>query len=481
MTRSAVVERPTLSGPPLLGRREPRVRSVPGFAVSVGEDVCEFAAAAGLVLDGWQQDVMAGSMGLRPSGTWAARHVGLLVPRQNGKGSILEARELYGLFASSEQLIIHSAHKYDTSQKHFGRILDLIEGNPDLDRHIKRLNRVAGKESVELKDGSLLQFKARTISGSARGFTGDLVVLDEAMYLPEEAVDAMLPTTSAVPNPQTWVTSSAGNKASGFLWRVVQRGRGGHPSMAYFEWGTPADADVTDRAVWAEANPALGVDRPNALQMEALEDDFDLMSPEGFAREHLGVWDDPGTGLVDPKRWAELADGMSEPREPFAYGLDVSVDREWSTLAIAGYRPDGAVHVAVQHPARGTEWVTAACKDLAGKYPGARFVLDRSGPVVSLLPELRAAGLSVVELSAPDVRKACGLFVDAVTQGTLRHRAQQVLTKAAEGAKPRPLGDGGFAFGRKASAVDISPLNAACWAHYATVLAGPGDVSQEFA
>ena len=217
----------------LRGSREPRLRSVPNFTVTLGDDAIDFAADAGLVLDGWQQDVMRGAMGLRPSGTWAARHVGLLVPRQNGKGSILEARELYGLFASDERLIIHSAHKYDTSQKHFARIMALIEGNPDLDRHIERTRKIAGKEAIELKDGSILQFKARTISGTARGFTGDLIILDEAMYLPEEAVDAMLPTASAVPNPQTWITSSVGNQSSGFLWRVVQRGRKTHPSMAY--------------------------------------------------------------------------------------------------------------------------------------------------------------------------------------------------------------------------------------------------------
>jgi hypothetical protein len=470
LTASVINSRRSGVGLPLLGRREPRVRSVPDFAETVGDGVVKFAADAGLFLDGWQQDVLLGSMGLRPSGAWAARHVGLLVPRQNGKGSILEARELFGMFASDERLIIHSAHKYDTSQKHFARILALIEGNPDLDRHIKRLSRVSGKESVELKDGTLLQFKARTVSGSARGFTGDLIVLDEAMYLPEEAVDAMLPTTSAVPNPQTWVTSSAGNKSSGFLWRIVQRGRAGHPSMAYFEWGTPLDADVSDRQVWADANPALGI----RVQMEALEDDFDLMSDEGFAREHLGVWDDPsGEALIDVGRWAELL-AEEGPGSPQVFAVDASLDGA-VTVAGAG---DGFVQVYGSHA--GTGWVTDRCLELDKEFLPSVWVMDEGGAAAWLIPELQDAGLNVVGAKSAQVAAAAAQFVDAVARGTVRHGRDAGLDAAIGGCRPRQFRDGGFFFGRRVSSVDVAPLVAVTlaywgWSVYGAGLA-PGDV-----
>src|SRR5262249_52888700 len=143
--------------------------------VSLGDDAAEFAADAGLELDPWQADVLRAAMGLKAGRKWASRNVGLLVPRQNGKGSILEARELYALFGGDERLIIHSAHRYDTSQLHFQRLLDLIEGNRDLDRHIQQVSKVIGKESITVRraDGlrCQLKFKARTLSGSGRGFS----------------------------------------------------------------------------------------------------------------------------------------------------------------------------------------------------------------------------------------------------------------------------------------------------------------------
>ena len=74
---------------------------------------------AGLFLDDWQQFVLRHALGERADGKWAAQTVGLTVGRQNGKGSILEARELAGLFLLGEQLIIHTAHLQKTATQHF--------------------------------------------------------------------------------------------------------------------------------------------------------------------------------------------------------------------------------------------------------------------------------------------------------------------------------------------------------------------------
>jgi hypothetical protein len=47
--------------------------------------------------------------------------------------------------------------------------------------------------------------------------------------------------------------------------------------------------------------------------------------------------------------------------------------------------------------------------------------------------------------------------VDAVTDETVRHLGQPALASAIKGAAKRPLGDA-FAWARKSSTVDISPL-----------------------
>lgn len=198
---------------------------MPAAVSTAGPEAIELAASAGLVLDPWQCDVLNGAMGEDADGLWAAMEVAVIVPRQNGKGGILEARELHGLFLDDScELITHTAHRFDTCQEHFRRLRNLIEQTPDLMSRVKKIREANGDEGIELVDGSRIQFKARS-KGSGRGFSGDLVVLDEAFWLQE--LGSLLPTLSARANPQVWYTSSAPlpRAESDILRRICRRGR----------------------------------------------------------------------------------------------------------------------------------------------------------------------------------------------------------------------------------------------------------------
>jgi phage terminase large subunit-like protein len=234
----------------LLGAQRPRVSSVPACVSSAGVEAVELAASAGLILDDWQAHVLEGALGERADGKWSAFEVGLIVGRQNGKGSVLEARELAGLFLFGEMLILHSAHEFKTAQEAFRRVLGLIQNTPDLDRLVARVRTSHGEEGIELRSGARLRFVARS-TGSGRGFSGDVVILDEAYNLPGSAMGALLPTMAARPNPQVWYASSAGKDDSEVLARVRDRGKEGtSPRLAYFEWSAPSDADLDDPAAW---------------------------------------------------------------------------------------------------------------------------------------------------------------------------------------------------------------------------------------
>jgi hypothetical protein len=97
--------------------------------------------------------------------------------------------------------------------------------------------------------------------------------------------------------------------------------------------------------------------------------------------------------------------------------------------------------------------------------PGA-VALDPVGPAGSLLPRLQDAGITVTEIGAREHSQACGAFYDLVMARDLRHIDQPQLNAAVAGARKRPLGDA-FAWSRKASSVDISPLVAATLAVHA--------------
>jgi hypothetical protein len=203
-------------------------------------------------------------------GRWAAFEAGLIVTRQNGKGSVLEALELAGLFLFDEQLILHSAHEFKTAQEAFRRVLALIQGTADLDRLVQRVRTSHGEEGIELRTGQRLRFVARS-TGSGRGFSGDRVILDEAYNLSPDAMAALLPTMSARPNPQLVYTSSApldrdeSEVLRQFCRRARAQARGEQPAtVAYAEFCAEDTDDDADPATWRRANPGC----PHRISVE---------------------------------------------------------------------------------------------------------------------------------------------------------------------------------------------------------------------
>ena len=286
-----------------LGNQEPRLLSLPPFdRDESGRNAVALAEVAGLDLDPWQRLVL--ETGLRRRGSrWAAFEVCLIVARQNGKGTILEALELAALFLFPQvRLILHSAHEFKTAAEAFLRIRALIEDNPDFDSRVSRVRTAAGAEAVELKDGKRLRFVARS-SGSGRGFTSDLVILDEAYKLGDQEMAALLPTLSARPDPQVWYASTAGNPDSCQLGRVRARGlAGADPSLAFLEWSADEHAyDPGDRGDWARANPGLGI----RISPEYVEREMTALGPDAFTRERLSVGDYP---VSDAGQWDVISE-----------------------------------------------------------------------------------------------------------------------------------------------------------------------------
>jgi hypothetical protein len=452
---------------PVEGVQQPRVSWIPPYSSSAGGEAVELAQLAGLELDEWQRFVLTHSLGERPDGRWAAFEVGLVVSRQNGKGTILEARELAGLFLLGERLIIHSAHQFDTSLEAFRRLLGLIEDTPELERKVKRVSRSHGEEGIELKSGQRVRFRTRT-KGGGRGFSGDCLILDEAMDLTAAAHGALLPTLSARPNPQVWYTGSAVDQEvhdhGVVLARVRERGlKGGEDALAYFEWSPPAELPdapqvADDPDVWAQANPGLGI----RISSEHVAREKLSMDPRTFAVERLGIGDWPSTDgsgvrVIAPELWKALADPGSTIDGRVAFSIDVTPDRSAASISAAGYREDGLTHVEVVEHRRGTGWVAGRLAELVKKHDADGVVCDGSGPAGSLIPDLEQHDVVVTPLTAREHAQACGLFFDLVAQAGLRHLGTSELDAAVQGAAKRPLGDA-WAWSRKTSGVDISPL-----------------------
>jgi hypothetical protein len=447
----------TLSPPAaLLGVQTPRLHSAPSGSEDTGRDAIEFAAQAGLHLDPWQQLVLRHALRER-GGKWSAFEVGLVVPRQNGKGSVLEALELFLLFLPDPDapppLILHSAHEFKTSAEHFRRMRDLIEGTPHLSSKIRIIRTAAGSESIELHSGARLRFVTRT-GGSGRGFSADTIVIDEAYNLTPEAMAAVLPTMSARPNPQVWYTSSAGMTSSSQLRRIRERGVQGSSRLAYFEWSAPDDAELNDRAMWALANPALGIRIPS----DFVEAELEAMPAEQFARERLGIWQalQGAADLLDPSVWLGLAVGNRTPSRP-VLSVEVTLDRSKTVIGSA-WVVDGKPHVEVFEDRAGTAWVPGRVRELSDKYGVPRVVVDSRD--TALTPDLEAAGVRVEKVSGVDRAAACSGLYDRVLAGTVTHNGDPAVSRALSAARWKGT-EGARTF---TSSEDISALYAVTYA-----------------
>jgi hypothetical protein len=449
----------------------PRIAHYPAYSTSAGREAVDLARFAGLQLDDWQAFVLEHSLGELPNGRWAARDIGCILPRQNGKNAILEARELAGLFLLNERLIVHTAHEGATAAESMRRLEELIEGTPEFSRRVKNFWHANGKEAIELMNGQRIRFRTRT-KGGGRGFSADCVIFDEAMILPDATVSALLPTLSARPNPQVWFTGSAVDQAIHehglVLARIRERGHRGDPNLAYFEWsaefrdaeGREADPSaltaeqIGDRIKWREANPALGV----RIEDDDVEAELVGMDNRGFAVERLGVgsWPstDPAMGsVIDLNVWRSLADAASKITGPVTLSFDVTPDRAYSSICAAGRRADGLLHVQVIERRPGTGWVVDRVNELRAEHRPHSVVCDGNGPASSLA---EAIG-NVTVLASADYVRSCGAFFDLVSERGLRHLGTGELDSAIRGAAKRPLVDA-WAWSRKSSAVDISPL-----------------------
>ena len=461
----------------------PRVRHVPEYDKSLGAEAVELGISVGLIADAHQALILEDGCGIREDGKWTSFEVGVCEPRQNGKGGILELRELAGMFIWEEPLIVHSAHQFDTSKEHFYRLLNIIEDS-DLVRQVKRVVRGHGEEGFELKNGCRMRFRTRT-KGGGRGFSCDTLVLDEAMYLPLTAHGALLPTMRARPNPQVWYAGSAVDQEvheHGVVFsRVRARGiEAKDHSMAYFEWSLDLEhpGEVTeemkhDEDLWRQTNPAFGIRIfPDHIAKEA-----NSMDTRTFAVEILGVGDWPridGVLLnpITPDEWTALTDPASKLLDPIVLAYDISPERR-SSIAAAGRRSDGLWHVEVIAQWPGTKWLVDRLAELVAEHDPIEVVCDGYGPSASMVKAVLEADINIRLLNSADHAQACGQLADAVTQRTLRHLGSSELANAIRGAATRPLGDA-WAWSRKSSAVDISPLVAVTLA-LSTAMSHPED------
>jgi len=400
------------------------------------EDVADLSAAFGVTLDGWQEQILQAAMGERRDNTWAAKRVGVTVPRQNGKSQLLVARALAGALLFGERKIVISAHQQDTAREAFAKLMEIIESeaNASLQARVKSVMNALNREHVKFTNGATIQFKARSGAGG-KGFSSDCLMLDEAQILGARAWTSINSTMSAMPNPQVWLLGTAPQEEDDSeVFESVRDAAisGKSTTAAWCEWGADpeskeyaaAKADLEARrwspaveyVCWS-ANPAWNT----RMNHEVVQGECETYSPERFGQDRLGLWpaDAEAQRTITAAEWDAL--GITEPPQDGTPSFGVAFSADGSRVAVSGAmkHADG-VHVELVGAYSGpTDSGVGPLADwLAERWrKTATIVISGRAGAGILADALRTRGVSarcIHVATSQDYFTACAMLLDTV-------------------------------------------------------------------
>lgn len=444
----------TGTSPVIIGRRKPAYVLIPKHTSSKGQEAVELMQSAGVSLDEWQQDVLEGGLGVY-KGRWAAKVVDVISARQNGKSEIGIAAALRLATSAPKKLAIIAAHETKTNDELFIRCRDIVETRA-FEAYEPKTYSANGQQGIRFNNGSRIRFVARS-KHQVRGFSVDLLVIEEAMILTDTAWSSLMPALSAR-DGQIWLLGTAPLPTSEVQRRYAVLGRSGEEKdLAHFEWCAPLDAAPDSLEAIAAANPALG-----RLRVDWVMEELRGMLPEDYGREVLGWWrEDETPSPFPPGAWDALAyQGHLEVDGTPCFAVDITPARDHSTIVVAANTMAGRPLVEIEATQGGTSWVVPRLQKVLEQYPGAPVIVDRAAWSATLVDDIRAAGIGVHETNAAEVSTAAGQFLEAVLEGKFFHRGDPRLTTAVEGARQRPIADR-WGWDRRTPTTDVSPLVAA--------------------
>lgn len=448
-----------------VGDQNPTYRYSAEYEKSEGEYAIELARAYALPPHPWQELVLEDWLAVDANGKLINSLCTLEVPRQNGKTGVADPRVTWGLVGRAER-ILYTAQEFQTAKIAFDRTRkkfgvsrnDMYAEFPELNALVDHYTVSAGQMVLDLINGAHIEFRTRgNNSDMGRGGTFDVVIIDEAQAYTDDQDASLSPLISAAPSgsPQIILMGTPpklGDKGIVFTRAIERMHENPLPGDCIHEWSTSEIGDVTNKDRWYKSNPSLGYQ----LLEEAIAKDVVKMSPDVFAREHLGFLVKRvvlENYAIDRKAWEACKSSEPKPDGKTAYGVKFSADG--STVCLAGCVLDaqGIARISlidIQTTARGTRWLadwlndryTKACCVVIDGRNGVEVLVDRLVDVWKMKNSIRRPNTNEVIASV-------GMLIDSINEGTLTwYEKQELLDDSAITSTKRPIGkSGGYGFG----------------------------------
>lgn len=479
----------------ILGCESPRIFT-PALRELTPETTHGFAAIAfaeglGISLFPWQRWLLLHALELDPDDgrLYRFRTVIVEVARQNGKTLLMLILALWHIYALDSRRVIGTAQDLAKSEEAWAEAVEIAESNEELSDLIEKIT-LAHPKVLKLISGA--EYRVATASRrGARGFSGDLILLDELReHQSWDSWAAVTKTMMARPRAQAWAFSNAGDVLSivlRYLRTQAHRDLGWPDGdgdrdvlgeldaemeeflaevedvpIGFFEWSAPPNVKRTDRQAWAQANPSMNHTDivedcvTERAMLHALKD-----PPHIFETECLCRWVSMAdAGPFEEGSWAATLDAKARP-VPGARSV-VCLDLSWSrakwSIARAAADADGNPVAGIVESRQGVDWVIPWLKDHRDDYEAIVIQTSAGTPAASLLDALEAEELPVVPWKGPDLSAATGQAFDALRDRKVKHLPHPGLDMAATSAAVKIMPGGGFVIDRAKSPTDAAPL-----------------------
>jgi hypothetical protein len=274
------------------------------------------------------------------------RSGGMQLPRGNAKSTLWAAVGLWAVCDAPDAplvpLIAHSGPQaVRTLLWPIRRMVTLAKAAGDLDEDVVIVYSSHTDRRVwsPWNDGQLLVLPAE--ESALQGLNPTVALVDEAQTMPPGVLSA--------------VAQGAGKRDASLVLAIGTPSPGGQDSalfglrqavadgarVAWVEHAADAGCPLDDRAQWRQANPAIGA---GFLHADVLEVELKTVSEPEFRGYRLGQWvDTVGSSWLPYGAW-DACPHVPPPVD----GAEVliGVAGMWSSVALVGATPDGAVFLA---------------------------------------------------------------------------------------------------------------------------------------
>jgi phage terminase large subunit-like protein len=387
----------------------------------------------------------------------------VLLPKKNGKSTLVAALALYHLLTTEDAECCIAA----SSREQAGIILKQARKFINGSAALGRLFEMTKREINSLSDEGIVKVYASDVD-TADGVIPTLAVVDELHRHKSADLYGVFRDGLGPRQGQMITISTAGDDEDSALGRMrsgaykmptVRRDgpyrycRSGSGSFVMHEWALDPDQDRDDVAVVATANPASWQNE----QALSIRRNSPSTTPWQWARFACGVWMQGEDTAIDPLEWADCGTD-DRPPKGLVWRLGLDLGFIWDTTAVVPHAldDDGVAWLAAPRiltaerkgQSLRKQKIIDAVVELAGQYGARTIVLDPENDGQVIAQDLEDLGFDAVAHSqkpAP-MSLAAERFHAAVRERKLRHPKNDMLTRHVLNARVKQTQDDSWRF-----------------------------------